>query len=156
MRSYQGRQALNLLLIHFWQNQQALHSVLARHKTEGGRNLTNAHLLQPFKARPDGFPQVSGICLWFAQALEIFNPFEQWLADMRRLGAHVSNNDQIGIELLLFAGHFGATDQLVLLHFALNRITGFIVKIVFPNLIAQCPTAQLLLLVVRSVKSDQV
>ena len=75
---------------------------------------------------------------------------------MGRHGVNVSQNDQIGIKTLLLARHFGTTNQLVLLHFALDRITGFIEEIAFPDLIAQRLTAQLLLLVIRSVKSDQV
>jgi hypothetical protein len=66
------------------------------------------------------------------------------------LGAHVSKNDQIGIKTLLLARHFGAAYQPVLLHFTLNRITGFIEEIAFPDLITQRLTAQLLLLVIRS------
>ncbi len=75
---------------------------------------------------------------------------------MRWLGAHVSNDDQIGIKLLLFAGHFGAAYQLFLLHFTLNRIAGFIVEIAFPDLITQGLAAQLLLLVICSIERNQV
>ncbi|CGB72045.1 Uncharacterised protein [Salmonella enterica subsp. enterica serovar Typhi] len=75
---------------------------------------------------------------------------------MRRLGAHVGNNDQIGIKTLLLARRFGMVNQPILLHFTLDRITGFIEEIALPDLIAQRLTAQLLLLVIHSVKSDQV
>lgn len=75
---------------------------------------------------------------------------------MRRLGAHIGNNDQIGIKTLLLTRRFGMANQPILLHFTLDRITGFIEEIAFPDLIAQPLTAQLLLLVIRSVKSDQV
>lgn len=75
---------------------------------------------------------------------------------MRRLGAHVGNNDQIGIKTLLLTRRFGMANQPILLYFTLDRITGFIEEIAFPDLIAQRLTAQLLLLVIRSVKSDQV
>jgi hypothetical protein len=88
--------------------------------------------------------------------MEIFNPLQQRLADMGRHGVNVSQNDQIGIKTLLLARHFGTANQPVLLHFALDRITGFIEEIAFPDLITQRLTAQLLLLVIRSVKSDQV
>ncbi len=75
---------------------------------------------------------------------------------MGRHGVNVSQNNQIGIKTLLLARHFGMANQPVLLHFTLDRITGFIEEIAFPDLIAQRLTAQLLLLVIRSVKSDQV
>jgi hypothetical protein len=94
--------------------------------------------------------------LWPSQPLEEFNPFKQWLADVGGFGADVSQNDQIGIKALLLSRHFDTADELVLLHFTLNRITGFIEEIAIPDLITQRLTAQLFLLVVRSVESDQV
>lgn len=75
---------------------------------------------------------------------------------MGRHGVNVSQNDQIGIKTLLLARHFGMANQPVLLHFTLDRITGFIEEIAFPDLIAHRLTAQLLLLVVAGVESDQV
>ena len=75
---------------------------------------------------------------------------------MGRHGANIGNNHQIGINALLFAGHFGAAYQMVLLHLSLNRITGFIVEIAFPDLITQGLAAQLFLLVIRSIESNQV
>ncbi|MNZ95597.1 hypothetical protein D3C78_1147570 [compost metagenome] len=56
----------------------------------------------------------------------------------------------------MLACHSGAADELVLFQFTLDRITGFIEEIAFPDLITQRLMAQLLLLVIRSVESDQV
>ncbi len=75
---------------------------------------------------------------------------------MRRLGAYIGHDDQIGIELLLFTGHLCPADDSVLHNFALNRIAGFIEKVAVPDLIAHCLTAQLLLLIICSIESDQV
>ncbi len=47
---------------------------------------------------------------------------------MRRLGAHVGNNDQIGIKTLLLARRFGMVNQPILLHFTLDRITDSLKK----------------------------
>ena len=75
---------------------------------------------------------------------------------MGRHGAYIGNNHQIGINALLFAGHFCMTNQPILLYFTLDRIAGFIEEITFPNLIALRLTPQMLLLVIRSVLSDEV
>ncbi len=75
---------------------------------------------------------------------------------MGRRGAYIGNNHQIRINALLFAGHFGMANQPILLHFTQDRISGFIEEITFPNLITQRLTAQMLLLIIRSVQSDEV
>lgn len=128
---------------------------MARHKPERGRHLTSTHALESLKTRPDGFTQIAGICFWPSQPLEEFNSFEKRFAYVGRLGTDVGQNDQIGIKALLLSCHFGAANKPVLLQFALNRVTGLIEEIAFPDLITHDLAAQLLLLVVRSVKSDQ-
>lgn len=75
---------------------------------------------------------------------------------MGRHSAYIGNNHQIGINALLFAGHFGMANQPILLHFTLDRITGFIKEVALPNLITQRLMAQMLLLVIRSIQSDEV
>ncbi|WP_410053324.1 hypothetical protein [Enterobacter asburiae] len=56
---------------------------------------------------------------------------------MGRLGPDVGQNDQIGVKALLLSCHFAAADEPVLLQFTLDRVTGLIEKIAFPNLITQ-------------------
>ena len=118
----QRGQTLDLLLIHFGQNQQPLQPFMARHKPERSRQLTFTHAIQSLKARPYGFTQIAGTSLWPSQRLEEFNSFQQWFADVGGFGADVSQNDQIRIKALLLTGHLGATDEPVLLQFTLNRI----------------------------------
>lgn len=75
---------------------------------------------------------------------------------MGRLGVDVSQNDHVRIKTLLLMRQLCPTNELILLHFALDRITGFIKEITLPDLITQYLAAQVFLLVIGSVQSDQV
>ena len=89
-------------------------------------------------------------------AAEVFNTLHQRLADMGGLGADVCQNDHVRVKTLLLMRQLCPANELILLHFALDRITGFIKEITLPDLITQRLTAQLFLLVIGSVQSDQV
>ena len=75
---------------------------------------------------------------------------------MGGLGADVCQNDHVRVKTLLLMRQLCPANELILLYFALDRITGFIKEITLPDLITQCLAAQLFLLVIGSVQSDQV
>jgi hypothetical protein len=150
-----GWKTLNLILIHFRQYQQALQPVMARHEPERGRHLTVTHALQPLKTRPDGFAQVAGIGFALPRLWKYLIRSSRGLLIWDGMALTSARMTRSGLKRCC-SRHFGTANQPVLLHFTLDRITGFIEEIAFPDLIAQRLTAQLLLLVIRSVKSDQV
>ena len=128
---------------------------MACHESERRGHLAITYTRQPLKAWPDSFTQIAGIRLRAAQTMEEFNAFQQRLADVGWFGAYVCQNDQIRVKSLLLACHFGMADQPVLLHFPQDWIAGLVIEIAFPSLITHFLLAQLLLLVISRVQSDQ-
>ena len=113
-------------------------------------------MLQSFQTWLNRLTQIAGISLWPAQAAEVFDTLHQRLADVGGLGADVRQNDHVRVKTLLLMRQLCPTNEIILLHFALDRITGFIKEITLPDLLTQCIAAQLFLLVIGSVQSDHV
>ena len=113
-------------------------------------------MLQSFQTWLNRLTQIAGISLWPAQAAEVFDTLHQRLADVGGLGADICQNDHVWVKTLLLMRQLCPTNELILLHFALDRITGFIKEITLPDPLTQCLAAQLFLLVIGNIQSDQV
>lgn len=84
-----GGKTLNLLLVHFRQDQQAGQARIAGHKSERGRDLSVANIIQALEARPDRFAQIARVSAWSVEIVQVVDALQQRLTDKRWLRVNV-------------------------------------------------------------------